>query len=275
MTTSTRFSARASARPIIAIIALAALVVSLLSIASPVLGVAPGNNGTVKIHEGATEEEPIVANDPQVCTFHLHFFFADPAQAGDWWIEEWAPGDEKGTVVLAGAYDTANDGEDRQPEEGVYELPDGHYKLFWEGAATPSGNVEIKHKVFWVDCEAAPSGSMSASTSASQSSSASASQSVSASASQSSSVEGSVSASVSASTSVGGSTLPEQSVAGNTGTPEQNVQGGTGFPAASMGNGSVANQGTSNAIPAIAFGIIALLSLGSLAAFNVVTVRRR
>ena len=60
---------------------------------------APGNNGTVKIHEGATEEEPIVANDPHVCTFHLHFFFADPFQAGTWEIQEWSPGD-KGAVVV-------------------------------------------------------------------------------------------------------------------------------------------------------------------------------
>ena len=142
-------AARTSAWLVFATIA--ALLLSLLAIARPTLADSPGNNGTVKIHEGATEEEPIVANDPHVCTFHLHFFFGDDVQAGDWWIEEWAP-DDKGTVVLTGNYN-ATDGEDRQPEQGVYELPDGHYKLFWEGAATPGGQTEIKHKVFWVDCE--------------------------------------------------------------------------------------------------------------------------
>ena len=116
---------------------------------------APGNNGTVKIHEGGTETEPIVHNEPHVCTFHLHFFFADPFQAGTWEIQEWSPGD-KGTVVLSGAYDTNGDGEDRDPDEpGVYTLPDGHYKLFWDGDLDTEKHD--KHKVFWVDCpETAP-----------------------------------------------------------------------------------------------------------------------
>jgi hypothetical protein len=115
----------------------------------------PGNNGTVKIHEGGTETEPGPQNEPHVCTFHLHFFFADPVQAGNWEIQEWSPGD-KGTVVLTGTYDTAGDGEDRDPDEpGVYELPDGHYKLFWDGDLDT--DKHDKHKVFWVDClETAP-----------------------------------------------------------------------------------------------------------------------
>jgi hypothetical protein len=142
----------------LAMLSVAALIVSLLLIVPPASADpsgAPGNNGTVKIHEGATEEEPIVANDPHVCTFHLHFFFGDDVQSGDWWIKAWPPtgepSDDPGGAVLSGSYD-ATGGEDRQPEQGVYELPNGHYKLFWEGAANPGGNVEIKHKVFWVDC---------------------------------------------------------------------------------------------------------------------------
>ena len=128
------------------------LLSSVVLIAAPVLAT-PGNNGTVKIHEGASEDEPIVANDPHVCTFHLHFFFGDDVQSGDWWIEEWAPGEDKGEVVLDGSYD-ATEGEDRQPAApSVYELPDGHYKLFWEGATNPGGQLNIKHKVFWVSCE--------------------------------------------------------------------------------------------------------------------------
>ncbi len=107
-----------------------------------------GNNGTVKIHEGGSEEEPIVANDPHVCTFHLHFFFADPEQDGDWEIQEWAP-DDKGEVVLDGDYDTHGDGEDREPATGVHTLPEGHYKLFWDGDT----DKHDKHKVFWVDCD--------------------------------------------------------------------------------------------------------------------------
>jgi len=111
----------------------------------------PGNNGTVKIHLGDTEKEPgEVRNEPHVCTFHLHFYFADPEQAGSWQIEEWAPTGDKGTVAMDGTYDTHGDGEDRQPEQGVYELPDGHYKLFWDGDLDTQKHDKMK--VFWVDC---------------------------------------------------------------------------------------------------------------------------
>jgi hypothetical protein len=112
---------------------------------------APGNNGTVKIHDGAGEPQPSeVRNEPHVCTFHLHFYFADPEQSGTWEIQEWAPTGEKGTVVLNGTYDTAGDGEDRQPETGTYSLPDGHYKLFWDGDLDTGKHDKMK--VFWVDC---------------------------------------------------------------------------------------------------------------------------
>ena len=127
------------------------VMVALLAPASPALSNdTPGNNGTVKIHEGNSENDPgEVNNEPHVCTFHLHFYFSDPEQAGTWEIQEWSPGD-KGTVVLSGTYDTQGDGEDRQPEDGVYTLPEGHYKLFWDGDLDT-----VKHdkmKVFWVDC---------------------------------------------------------------------------------------------------------------------------
>jgi hypothetical protein len=123
---------------------------ALFAPASPALSNdTPGNNGTVKIHDTATDSEPIVHNEPHVCTFHLHFFFSDPEQAGTWEIQEWSPGD-KGTVVLSGTYDTHGDGEDRQPEEGAYQLPDGHYKLFWDGDLDTQKHDKMK--VFWVEC---------------------------------------------------------------------------------------------------------------------------
>ena len=112
----------------------------------------PGNNGTVKIHDGAGEPASETRNEPHVCTFHLHFFFADPEQCGTWEIQKWSPG-PKGTVVLSGTYDTFGDGEDRQPEQGEYSLPDGHYKLFWDGDLDT--HKHDKMKVFWVECEAA------------------------------------------------------------------------------------------------------------------------
>jgi len=108
---------------------------------------ANGNNGTVKIHDGASDEAPVINNEPHVCTFHLHFFFADAAQAGDWWIDEHPP--TGGAQVLDGAYLTDANGEDQTVEMG---LPAGHYKLYWEG----SNDHNIKHKTFWVTCDNPP-----------------------------------------------------------------------------------------------------------------------
>src|SRR5258705_4584539 len=109
-----------------------------------------GNNGTIKIHDGGTEPSPEVRNQPHVCTFHLHFFFADAEQAGAWWIRSWSPTGD-GATVLTGTYLTDANGEYRTPAEpGAYTLPDGHYKLFWEGRSSSN----IKHKAFWVRCAA-------------------------------------------------------------------------------------------------------------------------
>ena len=112
----------------------------------------PGNNGTVKIHEGAGEPASEIRTEPHVCTFHLHFYFADAGDSGTWEIQEWSPGD-KGAVVLTGTYTTDENGEDRDPDAGTYSLPDGHYKLFWDGDLDT--NKHDKHKVFWVVCPAA------------------------------------------------------------------------------------------------------------------------
>jgi hypothetical protein len=143
-------SERGLPRSILAIAVAALLVGALGSAAMAAEGEVPGNNGTVKIHEGAGEPASEVRNQPHVCTFHLHFFFADAGDSGTWEIQEWSPGD-KGTVVLEGTYMTDENGEDRDPDAGVYELPDGHYKLFWDGDLET--NKHDKHKVFWVECE--------------------------------------------------------------------------------------------------------------------------
>jgi hypothetical protein len=115
--------------------------------ASVALAAPPGNNGTVKIHDGATDSEPIIKNEPHVCSFHLHFFFADPFQSGEWWIRSWPPTGD-GSLVLSGSYDTNSDGEDRWPKSGDTALPIGHYKLFWTG----DEDKLIKHKTFWTTC---------------------------------------------------------------------------------------------------------------------------
>ena len=142
---------------------------ALLIIAAPALGGhpdgAPGNNGTIKVHDNNPgEPDPEVKNQPHVCQFDLHFFFGDAGQTGDWWIKEWPPtsesgpsNDPEGAVLMDTYEDPDMDREDREPDgEGAYyTLPNGHYKLFWEGAPTPAqddDDVNIKHKVFWVEC---------------------------------------------------------------------------------------------------------------------------
>ena len=52
---------------------------------------ADGNNGTVKVHAGATDNERIINEESHVCTFHLHFFFADVGQQGSWQVDEASP----------------------------------------------------------------------------------------------------------------------------------------------------------------------------------------
>lgn len=132
-------------------IALAGLFVAALGpVASAAQPEVPGNNGTVKIHEGVGEPASEVRNEPHVCTFHLHFFFADARDSGTWEIQEWSPGDQ-GRVALTGTYLTDANGEDRDPNATAYTLPDGHYKLFWDGDLDT--DKHDKHKVFWVECE--------------------------------------------------------------------------------------------------------------------------
>ncbi|MDA2807296.1 hypothetical protein [Nocardiopsis suaedae] len=106
----------------------------------------PGDNGTVKVVD---PEDPSTgnANEPHVCTFKLVGSNFDEAQEVSWEIQEWAPGDDKGTQVLSGELTIGDDG---NGETGVQELPDGHYKLFWNFEGE---HGKAKQKVFWVECE--------------------------------------------------------------------------------------------------------------------------
>lgn len=126
--------------------AVAALV--LLAGVSTAVPVASGNNGTVKVQEGATNAEPITRNEPHVCTFHLLFLFADAGQAGTWSIDQQPP-TGRDPSVLGGTYLTDANGEFATVEYG---LPVGHYSLTWEGRDVQNN----KHKTFWVTCENPP-----------------------------------------------------------------------------------------------------------------------
>ncbi|WP_405735873.1 LPXTG cell wall anchor domain-containing protein [Streptomyces sp. NBC_00028] len=153
--------------------ALSAVALAALLAAPSAYATAPGDNGTVKIHDATTGEE-LHRNEPHVCTFYLDAFGFDSVQEVDWHIEAWAPSaDVKGETVKSGEITLDDEGHGRTED---LSLPDGHYKLFWNFEGE---NGAAKHKVFWTDCEGSeggnpgstPSGSASASESASPSAS--------------------------------------------------------------------------------------------------------
>jgi hypothetical protein len=110
---------------------------------------APGNNGTVKIHDGAGEPSPEPQNEPHVCTFHVHALHFDGGQVLTFTVQSWEPTGDR-SVVLTGSITADATGEGRAPETGAYALPDGHYRL-----TVDTGNgttTQDKHKTFWVQC---------------------------------------------------------------------------------------------------------------------------
>ena len=110
---------------------------------------APGNNGTVKIHDGAGEPSPEPQNEPHVCTFHVHALHFDSGQVLTFTVQSWEPTGDR-SVVLSGSITADATGEGRAPVTGAYALPDGHYRL-----TVDTGNgttTQDKHKMFWVQC---------------------------------------------------------------------------------------------------------------------------
>ena len=85
-----------------------------------------------------------MANEPHVCTFHVHGFKFDGGSTGWWRIEMWASSGSG--VASSGAWTANSDGDWRT---AVMTLADGHYKLFADQNGSSGG---AKHKVFWVKC---------------------------------------------------------------------------------------------------------------------------
>jgi hypothetical protein len=121
---------------------------------------APGDNGTVKIHDARTGEE-LRKNEPHVCTFYLDAFGFDGGQQVTWKIVEWPPTGTQGKLADSGSITLDSAGQGRTSDQA---LADGHYKLTWN---FDGENGYGKQKVFWVDCSAQgggpgePSGSAS------------------------------------------------------------------------------------------------------------------
>ncbi|MFC9752895.1 LPXTG cell wall anchor domain-containing protein [Streptomyces sp. NPDC056921] len=125
---------------------LTAAVAAAILLAPAAHATAPGDNGTVKIHDAKTGEE-LRKNEPHVCTFYLDAFGFDSTQKVDWRIEAWAPtAHVKGETVKSGSLTLDAEGHGRTPDQS---LPDGHYKLFWN---FDGEHGRAKHKVFWTDC---------------------------------------------------------------------------------------------------------------------------
>ncbi|MFB6870926.1 LPXTG cell wall anchor domain-containing protein [Streptomyces sp. NPDC056323] len=125
---------------------LTAAVAAAILLAPAAHATAPGDNGTVKIHDAKTGEE-LRKNEPHVCTFYLDAFGFDSTQKVDWHIEAWAPtAHVKGETVKSGSLTLDAEGHGRTPDQS---LPDGHYKLFWN---FDGEHGRAKHKVFWTDC---------------------------------------------------------------------------------------------------------------------------
>ncbi|QOV37834.1 LPXTG cell wall anchor domain-containing protein [Streptomyces ferrugineus] len=124
---------------------------------------APGDNGTVKIHDASTGEE-LRRNEPHVCEFYLDAFGFDGVQQVSWHIEAWAPtAAVKGETVESGEITLDGEGHGRTED---LTLPDGHYKLFWNFEGEKGS---AKHKVFWTDCADEEEGGGTATPSASES----------------------------------------------------------------------------------------------------------
>ncbi|MFE3459748.1 LPXTG cell wall anchor domain-containing protein [Nocardiopsis aegyptia] len=136
-----------------AIVAAAVLGGSALASASPGNGEteqvpnhAPGDNGTVKIHDPLTPEDDR-RNVPKVCEFQVAAFGFDSAQDVSWEIvvQGGKPADRE--LMLSDTLVLDDEGEGITE---ILELPDGHYRLNWtfEGE-----NGNGKHKVFKVRCD--------------------------------------------------------------------------------------------------------------------------
>ncbi|MEU9041705.1 MULTISPECIES: LPXTG cell wall anchor domain-containing protein [unclassified Kitasatospora] len=117
-------------------------------------GGAPGNNGTVKIHDAATGQED-VRNEPKVCSFYLDSFGFDANQDVIWAITTVGGGPTEKLVAYG---DLPVDGHGHVRTEDIH-LPDGHYKLYWQSVELVNGELpqgtklnNPKHKVFKVDC---------------------------------------------------------------------------------------------------------------------------
>ncbi len=132
---------------------------SMPAIAAPKNSAAPGNNGTLKVHEIGTPSGT-ENNDPKVCAFNLESFGLDQAQTG--YLQFTVQGPNGSAPSAQYAFGPANtDGyavSQTFNSTGV-KIADGRYKVTLYGKDTSKKGVQqddekAKTKVFTVDCAA-------------------------------------------------------------------------------------------------------------------------
>jgi hypothetical protein len=120
---------------------------------------APGNNGTLKIHELGTPSG-FEDNDPKVCIFNIEGFSFDPGQTG-YLVLATQGGDgptnpDVGPVAFGPTDDSGYYATLYFNGDSGITVPDGHYKATLYGKQLPTGDltdVKAKSKVFKVSCE--------------------------------------------------------------------------------------------------------------------------
>lgn len=113
---------------------------------------APGNNGTIKVHEKGTPSGS-ESNDPKVCVFNFEAFGLDANQTGNITIET-----QSGTVITPVVVSLSTDSSGNGSTEYLNDtnstktIVDGHYKATLDTKfGTDPGN-KAKSKVFKVEC---------------------------------------------------------------------------------------------------------------------------
>ncbi len=145
-------------RVTLTILSAAALLVSLLAITRPVSADAPGNNGTLKVHEQGTASGT-ESNDPKVCVWNFEGFSFDAGQDGYVMID--GQGNTDGSY---GPYDFGPTNATGYAETDYFNdvdgpsIPDGHYKATLYGKDLPSEDINLKDvkaksKVFKIICD--------------------------------------------------------------------------------------------------------------------------
>lgn len=212
---------------------LAGIALMAMAAATPAYADPPGFNGTVKIHAEPGESEPIMANEPHVCAFHIHGFNFDGSATGWWKILAWPPTGDGSTVVASGSWGPASaSGEWRS---AAMTLPDGHYKLDFD-QTNPQAPGGEKHKVFWVECNASGTTTSGSTTSGTTTSGTTGGTTTSGTTTSGTTTSGTTTSG----TTTGGTTTSGTTTAGTTGTTTTTGTTGTG----NVTTGSVTTGGT-------------------------------